>query len=92
LLARESRSLLIGEGISPGTEQAITSLVEKDGSVQSVRRFFSIYQSPEEVLLVLLVAFHPEISAAELPDRIEGIKNKIRRQYHKITYIIVQPE
>jgi cation diffusion facilitator family transporter len=92
LLARESRSLLIGEGISPQTEQAIIDLVKKDRSVISVPRIFSIYQSPEEVLLVILLSFKPELTVGELNERIDAIKKSIRQQYPKIAYIIVQPE
>jgi cation diffusion facilitator family transporter len=92
LLARESRSLLIGEGISARTERAIKTIVEKDPSVKAVLRMFSIYQSPEEVLLVLFVSFRPESTNAALPDQLNKIKDSIRDRYRKITYIIIEPE
>ena len=92
LLARESRSLLIGEGISAKTEKAIIDLVSRDRSVVSTPRLFSIYQSPEEVLLVILLSFNPGMTVGELDDHIYDIKKNIREQYPKIAYIIVQPE
>lgn len=92
LLARESRSLIIGEGISAQTEKEIMDLVKKDSSVISKPRIFSIYQSPEEVLLVILLSFKPELTVSELNDRIDDIKQRIRQQYPKIAYIIVQPD
>jgi divalent metal cation (Fe/Co/Zn/Cd) transporter len=92
LLARESRSLLIGEGISARTEREITALVEKDPSVKAVHRIFSIYQSPEEVLLVLFLSFRPENTTAGLPGHIDKIKDSIRQRYGKIAYIVIEPE
>lgn len=92
LLARESRSLLIGEGISSRTEAEIAQLVKKDLDVISAPRIFSIYQSPEEVLLVILLSFKPELTVDEMDQKIRAIKQQIRDQYPKIAYIIIQPD
>src|SRR3569833_2366840 len=92
LLARESRSLLIGEGISPRTEAEISQLVKKELDVISTPRIFSIYQSPEEVLLVILLSFKPELTVDEMDQRIKAINQQIRDQYPKIAYIIIQPD
>jgi len=92
LLARESRSLIIGEGISSETEKEIIKLVKNDRSVTSTPRIFSIYQSPEEVLLLILLSFAPGITVGELNDKIDAIKQQIKQRYPKIAYIIVQPD
>jgi cation diffusion facilitator family transporter len=92
LLARESRSLIIGEGISSETEKEIVKLVKNDQSVVSSPRIFSIYQSPEEVLLLILLSFKPETTVSELNDKIEAIKQRIKQRYPKIAYIVIQPE
>jgi cation diffusion facilitator family transporter len=92
LLARESRSLLIGEGVSQKTEQAIIEIVRKDPAILDKPKIFSIYQSPDEVLLVVLLAFRPELTVGMFTDKIEAIKEDIRRQFPKIAYIIVQPQ
>ena len=57
VLALESRSLLMGEGISPQTEAAIISIVKKDKAVNEFHRIFSLYESPDEILIVLIVSF-----------------------------------
>ena len=90
LLARESRSLLIGEGISASTQKAVMEIVRRDPGGFSVRRLFSIYQAPDEVLLVLIVDVRPEIEAGMLTDRMDEIKAKIKKQYPRITYIIIE--
>ncbi|MES1160237.1 MAG: cation diffusion facilitator family transporter, partial [Bacteroidota bacterium] len=91
LLARESRSLLMGEGISPQTEQNIIELIEKDFLPIQVKKMFSIYESPEEVLLVLILDF-PSLDTEELNNKIDAVKEAIRKRYPKINYIIIQPD
>jgi cation diffusion facilitator family transporter len=90
LMARESQSLLMGEGISARTEQKINAIIQEDASVR-VQRFFSIYQSPEEVLIVIIIAFKPQLTTAALNRKINAIKTKIREKFPKINYIIIQP-
>jgi cation diffusion facilitator family transporter len=90
LLARESRSLLMGEGISSRTEQQINDIIQEDRSTR-VKRFFSIYQSPEEVLIVVIIAFQPQLTTTALNSKITGIKKKIREKFPKINDIIIQP-
>jgi cation diffusion facilitator family transporter len=91
-LARESRSLLMGEGISEETEQQIISIIKEDSAVIKVKRIFSMYESPDEVLLVALISFDPQITTETLTEKIDAIKQRIRKRYPKLNYIIIQPE
>jgi cation diffusion facilitator family transporter len=92
LLARESRSLLMGEGIAPATQQKIRELVEQDPTVEKVAHIFSTYQSPEEVMLLLMVNFEDDLDTQEINDAIERIRETIKAAWPLIHFIIVQPE
>jgi cation diffusion facilitator family transporter len=92
LLARESRSLMMGEGISGQTEQKITAIIKADDSVNTVKMFFSLYQSPEEILIVVVISFKTGLTSDKLNSSIAGIKEKIKKEFPKINYIIIQPE
>lgn len=92
VLARESRSLLIGEGISAKTEGEIRGLVEEVSEGSKVKRVFSLYQAPDEVLLVLIVDFPPDLSTDEISERIGRVRDKIKGRYPKIAYVVIQPE
>jgi len=91
LLARESRSLLIGEGISAKGEGEIRDMVKASFGVV-VKRIFSLYQSPEEVLLVLIIDFPEDLRTEELSERMDAIKGRIKERYSKIAYILIEPE
>lgn len=92
LLARESRSLLMGEGIAPATQLHIRTLVERDPAVIKVQHIFSTYQSPEEVMLLLMVTFKDEQDTEDINEAILRIRKSIIAVYPLIHFIIVQPE
>ena len=92
LLARESRSLLIGEGISRETERRIIDLVGNEPFRLQVRRVFSLYQSPDEVLLLLMVHPRPDLSTAEFTEKIAAVREKIKDRFPRISYVVIQPE
>jgi len=92
ILARESRSLLLGEGISDDSRQKITVITEKDPSVSKVLRMISTYQAPEDVVLMLIVAFKEELDTHEINEAIERIRKDIKKEFSLINFVIIQPE
>ena len=92
ILARESRSLLMGEGIAPETQQRIKELTEKNESVIKVLNILSTYQSPEEVLLMIICVFKPHEDTEHITDAIDDIRNRIKQEFSLIHYIIIQPQ
>ena len=92
ILARESRSLLMGEGIAPSTQQKIITLTEKDPAVIKARHVLSTYQSPEEVVLMLIVAFKEDLDTADINAAIERIRTDIKAEFNLVRFVIIQPE
>ena len=92
ILARESRSLLMGEGIAPDTKASICALVEQDAGVIKVQHMMSTYQSPEEVLLMLVVVFEDNLTTPAINEAIDRIQRRISEKYKLVRYIIIQPE
>ncbi|CAN5469707.1 cation diffusion facilitator family transporter [soil metagenome] len=92
ILARESRSLLMGEGIAPETRKKIRSLVEKDESVTRVKSILSTYQSPESVVMMLIVQFKPDLDTQDITDAIERIRTSVKGEFSLVQFVIIQPE
>jgi divalent metal cation (Fe/Co/Zn/Cd) transporter len=92
ILARESRSLLLGEGIAPQTRQQIKALAEKDPAVISVINIMSTYQSPEEIVLMLTIAFKPDLDTQDITDAIERVRESIKKKYSLVRFVIIQPQ
>lgn len=92
ILARESRSLLMGEGIAPSTQLKISTLIQKDPAVFKPLHILSTYQSPEEVLLMLIIAFKPHLDTTEIDDAIVRIRATIKHEFSFVSFILIQPE
>jgi cation diffusion facilitator family transporter len=92
ILARESRSLLMGEGIAPETKKKITAIVEKDERVLRLMNIISSYQSPTEVLVVLIVVFKDNLNTQTINAASDHIRNIIKKEFKLIRFIIIQPE
>ena len=82
----------MGEGIAPETQQKIFKLAERDESVLQARHILSTYQSPEEVVLMLIIAFKPDLDTANINDAIVRIRTSIKKAYPLVSFIIIQPE
>src|SRR6185436_10583739 len=81
LLIRESRSLLVGEGIRPSTAAAICELAGKHPRVRSVTRPLSMYLGPDEVLVVFDVEFEPDAGAEDIASAVRRIEADIRARF-----------
>ncbi|MEH3114851.1 cation diffusion facilitator family transporter [Pedobacter terrae] len=92
ILARESRSLLMGEGLTSETQQKIKKLVEDDQDVLTVTSVLSQYQSPKEVLLVLILTFNAELNTTDLTHAIDRLRAKIKQEFNIIKFVIIQPQ
>ncbi|MGN6569101.1 MAG: cation diffusion facilitator family transporter [Flavipsychrobacter sp.] len=92
IIARESRSLLMGEGIADENHRKIIRLVEKDKAVQKVISMHSTYQSPDEVVLMLIVAFKDNLVTEDINDAIDRLRKTIRKQFPRIRYIMIEPQ
>ncbi len=91
ILGRENRSLLMGEGLSKTIQNQIKSNVVEDESVVSVIRLLSTYQSPTEVLLVLIVDFKNNMQTQEIEQCIRHIKDKIMGNFDLIKHVVIEP-
>ena len=92
ILARESRSLLMGEGIAPATQQKISTLIQQDPAVLKTLHILSTYQSPEEVLLMLIIAFKPHLETIQINEAIVRIRETVKHEFTFVSFILIQPE
>jgi len=92
VLARESRSLLMGEGVTKKTRQRITAITEMDDAAEKLLRLFSMYVGPEEILLLMDVQFKATLKMPGIHEAIDRIRGSIQKEYPKVKYMIIQPD
>ena len=91
VLIRESRGLIVGEGIRPSTARQIRRIALGQPAVHSVGWPLSMYIGRDEVLLTLDVQFDPSASAANVMEATRTIRDDIRRQFPVIQRIYIEP-
>ena len=52
----------------------------------------STYQSPEEVLLMIITVFEPDMDTKNITDAIDRIRTAIKKEFQYIRFVIIQPQ
>jgi cation diffusion facilitator family transporter len=91
LLVRESKSLLMGETTSRKTLRRIIRLTEADEAIIKVKKHFSMYLAPEEIVLQLIAVFKPDLNTQQLTEAIERVTKIIKKEFPKIKQIFIEP-
>lgn len=90
LLIRETRGLLIGEGVSQETAAAIEQLARDDDAVETTSRALTMYFGPDNVLLTLDVNFRRGLSSEHVACAVKRIEQAIRARYPIIKRIYIE--
>ena len=82
----------MGEGFTPETQQKILNFVEHDNDVKSLISQLSTYQSPKEVLLMLIIEFQDELNTKDITSAIERLSGNIKVEFPLVKFVIIQPQ
>ena len=91
-LARDTRSLLIGEGVTPAVRQEVLSLASATEGVEAVTQLISYHLGPETVLLALKVRFRRDASVADVEQITDRIEARIREAHPQMKRIFVEAD
>lgn len=91
-LARDTRSLLIGEGITNEMRERVLEVAGKAPSVLEVRQLLSLHLGPNSVLLALKVRFTPGLGLREVEQAINELEQRIRDEVPQMKKIFVEPD
>ena len=91
LLARESRSLLMGETASSTVLEDVMNIAKKDPAILQVNHPLSMYLGPEEIVLVLEAKFKEGLTTAEILAAANHIRQSIQEKYSRFKRIFIQP-
>ena len=89
-LVRESRGLLIGEGIRPETARAIRSIALAQPKVRDVGRILSMYVGPDDVLVTMDLDFDEGTAATDAAAAIAAIERQVRERYPMIKRLFIE--
>ncbi len=91
LLVRESKSLLMGEIPGKKTLRRVVAIAEADNAVVKIKKHYSMYMAPEEILLQLNTVFKEGLTTHQITDAIERITKTIQVEFPRIKQIFIEP-
>jgi cation diffusion facilitator family transporter len=90
MLARETKSLLVGEGADQWILQDIKNIVVNDAAVTDTAFPLTMHFGPEMALLALHLQFEPGLSGNEREAAVVRIERQIQEKYPEIKHIFIE--
>ena len=91
-LARESKSLLIGEQADPALRKSLLQVAREVSKAEQLELMFAIQLSPEEVIVALAVRFPAAMRAREIGAEVLEIERQLRAKHHEVVAVYVRPK
>ena len=92
ILARESRSLLMGESAGKTTMTGVLRITEADPAIMQVKRHMSMFMGPEEIVLMMEAVFDAGLTTPEITVAIKRIRQNVQKEYPFFRQIFIQPD
>lgn len=90
VLIRESKGLLIGEGVDARTGAELRAITASQADVQTVVQLLTLQTGANEVLVVMEVTFRPELNTAQVVAAVRNVERSIRARYPDVKRIFVE--
>lgn len=90
LLARETKGLLVGEGVEPKVLAAMRTIVGEDPAIEGVGDIRTMYVGPNDLLVNLDVAFRPGVDAAGMHASIARVEAGLKSAYPEVGNVYIE--
>jgi cation diffusion facilitator family transporter len=91
-LLRETKELLLGEGMEHEDVEEMRAIVEADRSVDACGRILTMYMGPHDLVVALDVAFAEGASAHEVLAAVDRVEDAIRTRFPETGDVFVESE
>ncbi|MDX8525452.1 cation diffusion facilitator family transporter [Mesorhizobium sp. MSK_1335] len=91
-LARESKSLLLGEPASPEVQEQVLAIAQQDPAVQRANGILSVHIGPEEIVAGLSIEFEDHLTAPEIEACVERLEARLKKEMPQIIRLFVKPQ
>lgn len=91
-LAYESKGLLIGEGASKKTVDAIRDMVTEHKNINDINEILTMHLGPQDILLTLSIDFDDHLTAVEIEKIISKLDKDIKTKFPAVKRIFIEAE
>lgn len=91
-LARESKSLITGEGASQEVRASIATIVRGQPGVQHANEILTMHFGPQDVLVAVSVDFENALTADQVERTVSRIEREIRSRHAEVRRVFVEAQ
>ena len=91
-LAKEVKSLLIGESADPALTKIAEQLAEADPNVEKVVRVLTIQQGPGEIIVAMKLQFRAGLETAQLVEAINAFERNLEAAAPEVKWSFIEPD
>jgi divalent metal cation (Fe/Co/Zn/Cd) transporter len=92
LLARESKSLLIGERADREIGESILRLTREVNPGLRTNGIFTVQLAPKQIVAALSLEFADDAHAPEIEEQVTAIERKVREAHPEVIALFVKPQ
>ncbi len=92
ILGIETKSLLVGEGATPGDHEAIVRAIEAGDEVQKLIHLKTLYLGPDELLVAAKIGLPTDKPLVEVAADIDAVERRIRAAVPVARVIYLEPD
>lgn len=92
MLARESKSLLIGEETYPRIRKSILEIVNAEPAILTANGIRTVQLAPNQVAVMLSVEFADSLRAPQIEDAVVTLEAKVRERHPEVMGLFVKPQ
>ena len=92
LLAKETKSLLIGERADQGIVDSILRVAGQIDGVTHAHGILTVHLAPQEILVALSLEFADELKTPEIEARVIELERRVRLSHPEVAAVFVKPQ
>ena len=92
LLARESKSLLIGERADSKLSDSIMHIAEEASAVSRANGVLTVQLAPDQILAALSLEFADDFKTPQIEDAVVDIERRVRLAHPEIVTLFIKPQ
>jgi cation diffusion facilitator family transporter len=92
ILARETKSLLIGEPADQSIIDAITRLAEEMEGIAHANGILTVHLAPSQIMVALSLEFADELKTPEIEGKVSELERRVRRLHPEVIALFVKPQ
>ncbi|MGE0396398.1 MAG: cation diffusion facilitator family transporter [Kofleriaceae bacterium] len=91
-LAKEVKSLLVGESADPKVNEVAHELAANDPNIEKVLRVLTVQQGPGEIVVAMKLKFRPGLDAGQLVETINAFERDLEARVPEAKWSFIEPD